>query len=80
MKGMNLTLTVFRIPSILSAPVLMLNSPPSLPSISENLVLAFGDPNSSLSVTLSLMTSAPTTFSGTAAELWGGWVPKIYEL
>lgn len=50
----------------------MLNSAPSLPWMSEYTVLAFGDPNSSLSVTLSLATSAPTAFSGTDAELWRG--------
>lgn len=67
---MFVTLAVLRIPSMLFAAVLMLNSPPSLPLISEYLVLVFGDPNSSLSLTLSLTTSAPTTFSGTDAKLW----------
>lgn len=69
-EGVFGTLAVVRIPSILFAAVLMQNSPPSLPWISAYLVLAFGDPNPSLSVTLSLATSAPTTFSGTDAELW----------
>lgn len=50
----------------------MLNSPPSLPLISEYLVLAFGDPNSSLSMTFILMTSTPTAFSGTDVDIWGG--------
>lgn len=68
---MFVTLAVLRIPSILFAAILMLNSPPSLPLISEYLVLAFGDPNSSLSLTFSLTTSTPTTFSGTDAALWG---------
>lgn len=48
----------------------MLNSPPLLPLIMEYLVLAFGDPSSSSSVTLSLITSTPTSFSGTDVDIW----------
>lgn len=48
----------------------MLKSPPSLPLIIENLPLAFGDPNSSLSITFSLITSTPTPFSGTDVDIW----------
>lgn len=77
---MFVTLAVLRIPSILFAAVLMLNSPRSLPLISEYLVLVFGDPNSSLSLTLSLTTSAPTTFSGTDAELWRNNVKNLQIL
>lgn len=65
------TLAVLRIPSILLEPVVMLKSPLSLPLIIEYLVLAFGEPNSSLSVTFSLITSAPTSFSGTEVDIWG---------
>ena len=49
----------------------MLKSPPSLPLIIEYFVLAFGDPNSSLSVTLSLITSTPASLSGTDVDIWG---------
>lgn len=69
LRGVLVTLAVVRIPSILFAAVRMMNSPPWLPW-REYLVLALGDPNSSLSVTLSLATSAPTTFSGTDVEIW----------
>lgn len=63
------TLAVLRMPSILLEPVLMLNCPPSLPLTRENLALAFGDPNSSLSVTVILRTSVPATFSGTDVDI-----------
>lgn len=63
------TLAVLRMPSILLEPVLMLNCPPSLPLTRENLALAFGDPNSSLSVTFILRISTPATFSWTDVDI-----------
>lgn len=59
------------IPSIWLEPVVMLKSPLSLPLIIEYMVLAFGDPNSSLSVAFSLITSTPASFSGTDVDNWG---------
>lgn len=64
-------MAVVRIPFILSRPVVILKSPLSLPLTIEYLVLAFGDPNSSLSVTFSVVTSTPISFSGTNVDIWG---------
>ncbi len=56
----------------------MLKSPPSLPLIIEYLVFAFGEPSSSLSVTFSLITSTPASFSGTDVDICGEKSKKLW--